>query len=276
MAGEPGSMPAPLRRHKFPFPTGAVVAGLIGGLAGAGMVREFGEASSASQTANRVSAVSLVGETSNPTAVVVSKVEPAVVLVKATDSSQTADESTGMIITGSGEVITNNHVIAGATTVSVTLNGSTTPLTATVIGTDATDDAALLQIAGARNLLTVTFADSDNMSIGDRVVAIGYAIGLTGGLTVTHGIISAEGRTITASDTGGGSSETLTGLLQTDAAISSGDSRGPLVNTSGYVVGMDSASAALGSASTAQNIGSAIPSATLESVIARLQKETIT
>ncbi len=181
-----------------------------------------------------------------------------------------------MIVTSSGEVVTNNHVVSGATSITVVLNGVTTSRPATVIGTDSTDDIALLRIQGATNLPTVTFANSSSVSVGDGVVSIGFALGLTGEPTVTTGIISAEGRTITATDSSGTSSESLTGLLQTDAAISSGDSGGPLIDSSGLVIGMDTASATSDASSTAQNVGFAISSAKLESAIAQLQSRELT
>jgi S1-C subfamily serine protease len=177
-----------------------------------------------------------------------------------------------MIVTSSGEVVTNNHVVSGATSITVVLDGATASLPATIVGTDAADDIALLRISGAHDLPTVTFASSSSVSVGNGVVSIGYALGLSGDPTVTTGIISAENRTITATDSNGASSETLTGLLQTDAAISSGDSGGPLIDSSGFVIGMDTASAASNASSTAQDVGFAIPSTQLESTIVQLQR----
>ncbi len=139
-----------------------------------------------------------------------------------------------MIITSNGEVVTNNHVIAGATTITVTLYGSLKALPATLVDTDPTNDVALLQIDGQSNLPTVTYGNSDNVQVGDAVVAIGNALGLSAGTpTVTQGIISAKGRSVQASDSSGNTTENLTNMFQTDAAINPGNSGGPLVDSSG-------------------------------------------
>jgi len=249
-------------------PLVAVIAGISGGLVGAGAVSLMSTATTS--VTKTVSAVSLVGDVSNTTTAIVAKVEPAVVLVQGRDAGTIAEEGTGMIVTSSGEIVTNDHVIAGASSVTVVLSGTSTSVSATVVGTDVTDDIALLKIQGT-DLPTVTFANSSSVAVGDGVVAIGYALGLSGDPTVTDGIVSAENRSITASDSNGESSEELTGLFQTDAAISSGDSGGPLVDSSGDVIGMDSASAASDASATAQNIGFAIPSNKLVAVIAELR-----
>ncbi len=165
-----------------------------------------------------------------------------------------------MIITAGGEVVTNNHVITGATAITVTLWGATKPMPATLVDTDPTNDVALLQITGASNLPTIGYGNSDDVQVGDGVVAIGNALGLSAGSpTVTQGIISATGRTVPASDPSGTVTETLTNMFQTDAAINPGNSGGPLVDSSGKVIGMNTAVASSG-ATQAQNIGFAIPS----------------
>ena len=174
-----------------------------------------------------------------------------------------------MIITSSGEVITNNHVIDGAKSISVTLDGSTKAYTATVIGTDPTDDVALLQIEGVSGLPTVTFGNSSTIAVGDSVVAIGNALALGSSPTVTTGIISAENRTITAADNSG-NTETLRDLFQTDAAINPGNSGGPLVDSAGDVIGMNTAGAGSNGTSS-QNIGFSIPSNEIVSLLPSLQ-----
>ena len=147
-----------------------------------------------------------------------------------------------MIIERSGIVLTNNHVIAGAQTVTVTLYGQTKPWPARVIGTDAHKDIALVQIEGLKgqSLPTVRFGNSNTSQQGDGVLAIGNALALAGGPTVTEGIVSAEDRSLTAT-TEDGTAENLTGLIQTDAPINPGNSGGPLVNSSGEVVAMNTA-----------------------------------
>jgi S1-C subfamily serine protease len=140
----------------------------------------------------------------------------------------------------------------------VTLFGQTKALTAHVLGTDPTDDLALVQIDHTSGLPTVTFGDSSRTRVGDSVLAIGNALALAGGPTVTEGIVSAENRSLSAqNDTG--QTENLSGLLQTDAAINPGNSGGPLVNSDAQVVGMNTAvaSSSTGNAPT-ENIGFAI------------------
>jgi putative serine protease PepD len=182
-----------------------------------------------------------------------------------------------MIISSDGEVVTNNHVISGATTITVTLYGSLKALPATLIDTDPANDIALLQIEGQSNLPTVSYGDSDDVQVGDAVVAIGNALGLSAGTpTVTQGIISAKGRTVEASDDSGTSTETLVNMMQTDAAINPGNSGGPLVDSSGVVIGMNTAvaSSADGTAQ-AQDIGFAIPSNKITRLLPGLRNATI-
>jgi len=171
-------------------------------------------------------------------------------------------------------VVTNNHVIAaseGGGTITVTRSGSTKALPATLVGTNPTDDVALIRIDNASNLPTVTFGDSNKLEVGDAVVAIGNALGLAAGTpTVTSGIISALGRTVTAGTSS--SSETLNNMIQTDAAINPGNSGGPLIDANGDVIGMDTAVAGtLSDGTSAQNIGFAIPVATIESLLNQLK-----
>jgi S1-C subfamily serine protease len=149
---------------------------------------------------------------------------------------------TGMILTSSGEVLTNNHVVEGATNLEVTIQGRSGTFAAEVVGVDPTDDVALIQIEGVSGLPTITLADSSRVIEGQRVVAIGNALGRGGEPAATEGTVTGVNRSITA---GGGNStpEHLAGLIQTDAPISPGDSGGPLVNGSGQVVGMITASA---------------------------------
>jgi S1-C subfamily serine protease len=151
---------------------------------------------------------------------------------------------TGVVLTASGEVLTNNHVVARATSIKVTIQGyGTHP--AKVIGADPTDDVALLQIGGVSGLPTATLADSSALTVGQRVIAIGNALGRGGAPTVSEGIISALGRSLTVSGVNG-RPEHLTDLIQTDAPISPGESGGPLVNESGQVVGIITAAEAPG------------------------------
>jgi S1-C subfamily serine protease len=165
---------------------------------------------------------------------------------------------TGMILTSSGQVLTNNHVIAGATSIRVTIQGRSGSYKAMVVGADPTDDVALLQIQGASGLPTVSLGDSSSLSLGQRVVAIGNALGKGGTPTVTSGSITALNRTITVRDESG-SVEQLSNLIQSNAPISPGDSGGPLVNGSGQVVGIITAAARGAPLDRVSNVGFAIP-----------------
>ncbi len=168
---------------------------------------------------------------------VVEIISPSVVTVLSTleDGMNTGQGTgSGVIITSDGEILTNAHVIDGASSVRVLLAGGIDPIPATVLAQDNGNDLALLKI-DRRGLEPAVFADPESIDIGDEVVAVGFALNLDGGPTVTRGIVSALNRTI-ASDDGA-----LDGLIQTDAAISSGNSGGPLLNSRGQVIGINTA-----------------------------------
>lgn len=169
---------------------------------------------------------------------------------------------TGMIISRTGEIVTNNHVVQGADTVTVTIRGRGTH-PAAVIGTDPAADIAVLKVSGLAGLPVVRFGNSARIAAGNQVLAIGNALGLGGSPTVSQGIISATGRSITATDQTGSNPERLHGLLQTDAPIAPGNSGGPLVDAAGTVIGMDTAAA---SAGTGASLGFAIPANTIRAV----------
>lgn len=199
-------------------------------------------------------------------AAVAAKVDPSVVDIltkggiSGTPSAFQA-AGTGMIVTPSGEVVTNNHVVAQATSISVRLSGQSRLHPAKVVGVDPSDDVAVVQIEGVGGLPTVTFGNSSQLKVGTPVVAIGNALNLGGSPTVTDGIVSALSRSITAADSFlPHGSEHLTGLLQTDAPINPGNSGGPLVDASGQVIGMNTAVLAGSSSQPASGIGFAIPS----------------
>jgi S1-C subfamily serine protease len=159
---------------------------------------------------------------------------------------------TGVITTADGEIITNAHVVDGATAIRVRLAGESEPIPATLLASDPGNDLALLRIAGD-GYTPATFAQPASVQIGDEVVAIGFALDLDGEPSVTLGIVSALDRTIeTQGDV------YLDGLIQTDAAISSGNSGGPLVNAAGEVVGINTAVARGDFQTAASNIGFAI------------------
>ncbi len=149
-----------------------------------------------------------------------------------------AAAATGMVLTSSGEVLTNNHVISGATSIKVVVPKTSHTYKARVLGYDQTADVALLQLQGASNLKTVT-TSSGKLTVGATVTALGNAGG-TGSITSATGTVTGLGKSITASDNAGGS-EQLTGLIETNAGLQPGDSGGPLVNSRRQVVGVDTA-----------------------------------
>lgn len=158
---------------------------------------------------------------------------------------------TGVIISSDGEILTNAHVVSEATQIRVRLAGETEPREARLLAADAGNDLALLRMSGG-DFDAATFADPQSVRLGDQVVAIGFALGLDGDPSVTLGIVSALDRTI------GTDGAFLDGLIQTDAAISSGNSGGPLVNALGEVVGINTAVARDTPTSAATNVGFAI------------------
>jgi S1-C subfamily serine protease len=209
----------------------------------------------------------------------VKKVIPAVVSIDV-KSHGNEDEGTGMIITSTGEVVTNNHVIElytdGGETGSITVTeyGQKKSEPTTLIGYNAQQDVALLKINNpSASLPTVTFGSSSKAVVGDSVVAIGNALGLAAGTpTVTQGIVSALGRSVSAGGDGT-ATENLQNLIQTDAAINPGNSGGPLIDTAGQVIGMNTAVAGTTEDGTnTQNIGFAIPIDEVETLLPELEK----
>lgn len=164
-----------------------------------------------------------------------------------------------MVLTSSGLVLTNNHVIEDTTSLSLQVDGTGPTYTAKVLGTDASDDVALLQMNGVSNLQTVSLGDSSTVAVGDAVVAIGNALGRGGTPQATTGSVTALNQTITAGDSVA-TTETLNGTIEIDAFIQPGDSGGPLVNGNGKVIGIDTAAQSAGRfGQTGSNIGFAIP-----------------
>jgi len=181
-------------------------------------------------------------------------------------SGQGEATGTGVVLTSDGEILTNAHVVAGAKSVTVRFAGETEPRIATVLASDPGNDMALLKIT-ATNLKPATFAQAGTIRIGDQVVAIGYALALDGGPSVTTGIISALKRTIITE------SGALNGLIQTDAAISSGNSGGPLVNLRGEVVGINTAVARSDVNQAANNVGFSISVDEIGPVLEQLRSQ---
>jgi len=204
-------------------------------------------------------------------AALAAKVEPAVVDITVQLAGGVGSAAgTGMILTSSGEVVTNNHVVDGASLIEVKIRGHRHLYPARVLGVDPIKDVALLQLEGIANLPTVVLSGSTPF-VGEPVVAIGNALDLTGPPTVTEGTITALHRAIMATDEYGGNPEHLTGMLQTDAALAPGDSGGPLVNALGQVVGMNTAAYAGTPTPSFSDVGFAIPIANVLSVVRQIQ-----
>ncbi len=172
-----------------------------------------------------------------------------------------ASAGTGIIVSENGYILTNKHVVEGSSDISIVTNDGNSYDNVKIITTDPLSDIAILKISNAKGLKAAELGDSKALNIGQQVIAIGNALGEYDG-TVTSGIISGVGRTVNASSDDGATKETLTDMIQTDAAINSGNSGGPLVNAQGQVVGVNTAVA-----SEAQGIGFAIPISSVKGIL---------
>ena len=200
---------------------------------------------------------------------VLKKIQPSVVTIIAiTEAGMNPGRATGtgVVITSDGDILTNDHVVDGADNVSVLFAGDTEPTPATVLAVDVGNDLALIHV-DKTGLTPAVFADPSSIDIGDEVVAVGFALDLDGGPTVTRGIVSALNRTIVSGD------GALDGLIQTDTAISSGNSGGPLVNTRGQVIGINTAVFQSSGEVAANNVGFSISVAEALPVIEELRAQ---
>jgi S1-C subfamily serine protease len=228
--------PLPPRRNRWRglIITGAVA--LVAGGAAGGLIGNL------DRTAAAPSSATATSKTVLSTSQIAARVAPGLVDVWSTDGLQRASSAgTGIVLTSDGEVLTNNHVIEGATSVKVTDVGNGRTYAATIVGYDASHDVAVLQLQGASGLTTASLGASSSVRAGDNVVALGNAGGTGGAPSVAAGSVTALDQSITAADELSGVSEQLTGLIQTNANIQPGDSGGPLVNAYGQVIGMDTA-----------------------------------
>lgn len=201
---------------------------------------------------------------------ITAKVDPGLVDVDTTLSYQTASGAgTGMVVTSSGEVLTNNHVIEDETSVQVTDVGNGKTYSATVVGYDVTADVAVLRLEGASHLRTVTFATAP-AKVGEAVVAIGNAEGKGGTPAAVSGTVTGLGQSITAQNDLSGTVEHLSGMIETDAPIQAGDSGGPLVNAKGQVLGMDTAGSSSFAFAHETTEGFAIPIGSARAVAAEI------
>lgn len=184
---------------------------------------------------------------------------------------------TGFVLGADGLVLTNHHVVEGATTITGTVVGTGTTYTATVVGYDPATDIAVLDLTDASDLPVATLADADSLDVGDLVVGVGNAGGDGGEPTAVEGVVTELGSTITATDENGGNAETLKGLIGTNADIQSGQSGGPLVDASGDVVGVDVAasSVSLGASTSGYAIPIDDAMAVARTIIAGTESATI-
>lgn len=280
----PPYAPEPRRRARRPVALIAAVA-LISGLIGGGSAALIAGATTQAAQSGPSTPLVNAGKTGGSGVSGVAKaVSPAIVEIKARTGSGESTGS-GVVVTSGGEIVTNNHVVAGARTVAVTFSDGSRK-TAEVVGTDPGKDLALIKVRGAKGLTAASLGDSDKITVGDQVVAIGSPEGLTG--SVTSGIVSALNRDVTVPKEEGqgqdqgqgqdgqgggggwpfefggnhyngdtGSSKTSYKAIQTDASLNPGNSGGALINMQGQIVGINSAmySPSSASSSTAGSIG---------------------
>jgi putative serine protease PepD len=259
-APEPAA-PSRARGGRHWVRTGAAVLGVAAlsmgaGAVGAGLVDRGADRGSDAVAIDNVGVDATPSELS--VAEIVDGLADSVVSIETTVSFRRGPfegEGTGAgtgVVLDDGYIVTNAHVVDGASDVEVTVPGTGATIPATIVGTDPANDIAVLHVDDSSGLVPASLGSSDRAAVGDSVVAIGNALALEGGLTVTQGIVSALDRSVETEQ------GTLDSLIQTDAAISSGNSGGPLVNDHGEVIGINSAVATSGGGVSASNIGFAI------------------
>jgi S1-C subfamily serine protease len=263
----PASPPAPVapeergrapRRHRLAAAAALTLAAVAAGAAGGYVAGRTDDDSTAAPTTPAVETGMTPNSDTIDVAAVIAAVEPSTVsisthVIQQQGPFQVEGEGagTGIVIDELGHILTNAHVVDGATDVTVTVNGE--ERSAEVVGGDRDRDIAVVELDDSTGVVPAKLGSPTDVAVGDPVVAIGNALALEGGPTVTQGIVSALDRSI---DT---ESSRLTGLIQTDAAISSGNSGGPLVNADGEVIGVNTAVASSGGGIQASNVGFVIP-----------------
>jgi serine protease Do len=257
LSAPPASPPGPGR-----WVAVALVAALVGALVGGGvatLVADGDDEPAAPIFGPNTSTIARPQDIQG----ILQRVQPGVVSIRTQafqgglfdlDPSPVRGAGTGMILSTDGVILTNAHVVSGATAIQVTLFGENEPRQADMLGADPSADVAAIKLRDTRNLANrpVRLGSSRNLKVGDSVVAIGNALALRGGPTVTLGIVSALDRSL------GNGGHQLSGLIQTDAAINPGNSGGPLVNANGEVIGINTAVIQSTGRAIAQNIGFAI------------------
>lgn len=244
MYGYPPPPPPPRKRHPLRALTVAVVAIALAVVAGLGIGHLISASNNPTASGNQNFGFS--GQPSSAKVLdadaVSAKVNPAIVNINTELGLQgAAAAGTGIVLTADGEVLTNNHVVAGATSIKVTSIGTGDTYKAHVVGYDRSEDIAVIQLEDASGLPAATIGDSSKVQVGDQILGLGNAGGRGGDPVPAPGTVAALGQSITASDESSGASEQLTGLIQVKANIESGDSGGPLVNADAQVIGVDTA-----------------------------------
>lgn len=221
---------------------------------------ETGSSSGEPSTGSSETGSDSSGSSSGVSSSVTSKVDPALVDIDTDLGLEDGKAAgTGMVVTSGGEVITNNHVITGATKITATDIGNGATYTARVVGYDHSHDIAVLQLEGASGLKTVSFGSSGSLEVGQSIATIGNAGGVGGTPSAASGQVGALDRSITAGDEIDGSQEHLSGLIEIDGDLQPGDSGGPLVDGSGEVIGMDTAASSTFQFQSSADEGFAIP-----------------
>ncbi len=263
-------------RRRLVTGAGLAILSLVAGLAGGVLAgRTDSEATTASAPDAQQASLRLSGETLDVAAVLdrvqqsVVSVDTEVITRRGPFSDRASGAGTGLVLDDDGYILTNAHVVADATSITVTLSGEDEARDAELVAADPDADLAVLRVDDTDGLVAAPLGSSDSVHVGDQVVAIGNALALEGGMTVTQGIVSAVDRSI---ETDEGS---LDGLIQTDAAISSGNSGGPLVNAAGEVVGINTAVASDSPGVTASNVGFAISIDSARTVVDQVIGSTI-
>jgi putative serine protease PepD len=252
-------------RRKLAALVAAVALALASGLAGAHAATSMEDGSAVVSSATATTAAS--GDTERSLASVAATAEDSVVSITVRSAGQEA-EGSGVILSSDGLVVTNYHVIEGARGgITVELSDGRT-VAASVVGTDQATDLAVIQAEGVSGLQAATFGDSDQLQVGDTVLAIGNPLGLEG--SVTAGIVSALHRGLDGGDGSGRDGVTISDAIQTDATINPGNSGGALVNAAGEVVGLLTANATVSEDAGSIGVGFAIPSNQVMQVVSQL------
>lgn len=253
-----GEKPGKPSRPMTGIVVAALIAGLVGGGAGFGGAYALLDGGTSTSSGSTLTGQPATNASTTPidgsVQAAAATATPSTVDIRVT-TSQGSAEGSGVILTADGDVLTNNHVVAGSTgQIQVTLSDGTTH-TATLVGTSPSYDLAVIKLDNASGLTAATLGQSSGVAVGQQVVAIGSPQGLTG--TVTTGIVSALNRTVAVEGEDG--SGVVYNGLQTDAPINQGNSGGPLVNLDGQVVGINSAIATAGQSTGSVGLGFAIP-----------------